>query len=94
MNERPFYYVRVGTSPLLLSFSFTQVEDFISHLRMTTPLRRELAEMTLASSSSEEQQESVSSSYPQRDPPQSSLTRSPERVIPYRSHEQLKEEEL
>jgi hypothetical protein len=76
------------------SFLSHRVEDFISHLRMTTPLRRELAETILASSSSEEQQESVSSPYPQRDPPQSSLTRSPERVIPYRSQEQLKEEEL
>jgi len=39
-------------------------------------------------SSSEDEQQDSSSEYPHRDPPQSSLTRSPARVIPYRSHEQ------
>lgn len=39
-------------------------------------------------SSSEDEQHDSSSEYPQRDPPQSNLTRSPARVIPYRSHEQ------
>lgn len=43
-------------------------------------------------SSSEDEQQDSSSEYPQRDPPQSSLTRSPDLVIPYRSHEH--EEEL
>jgi hypothetical protein len=39
-------------------------------------------------SSSEDEQQDSSSEYPQRDPPQSSLTRSPARVMPYLSHEQ------
>lgn len=43
---------------------------------------------TGTNSSSEDEQQDSSSEYPQRDPPQSSLTRSPARVIPYRSHEQ------
>jgi hypothetical protein len=43
-------------------------------------------------SSSEDEQHS-SSEYPQRDPPQSSLMRSPERVIPYLSQEQLEQSE-
>jgi hypothetical protein len=38
-------------------------------------------------SSSDDEQQDSSSEYPQRDPPQSSLTRSPARVMPYRSHE-------
>jgi len=43
-------------------------------------------------SSSEDEQQSASE-YPQRDPPQSSLMRSPARVIPYRSQEQLEQSE-
>jgi hypothetical protein len=57
-------------------------------VRTTMPWRRVvLASYSSASSSSEEQSDE-SSLYPHRAPPQSSLTRSPERVIPYRSHVQ------
>jgi len=98
MNGRFIMFRVWGTSCVLFFLNLHGCNLTSSHkgkqviyLRMTTPLRRELAE-TYLSSSSEEQHESVESSYPQREPPQSSLTRSPERVMPYRSQEQLKDE--
>ena len=50
---------------------------------MITARRRELRAAISSSDSSEEHSE-VSEPYPHRSPPQSSLTRSPLRVIPYR----------
>jgi len=55
---------------------------------MSTPCRRVVFAAYSSCSSSSEEQSDESSLYPHRAPPQSSLTRSPERVIPYRSQVQ------
>jgi hypothetical protein len=70
-----------------LSENLPQKSEMPHHRLTTTPWRRELA--GIYSSSPEEQQELESSLYPHLEPPQSSLTRSPARVMPYRSHVQL-----
>ena len=57
---------------------------------MTTPWRRVALVVLTTSSSSESEQSELSP--PQRDPPQSSLTRSPLRVIPKRWQEQFEAE--
>jgi hypothetical protein len=58
------------------------------YVRMTTPCRRVvLASYSINASSSLEHSDE-SSLYPHLAPPQSSLTLSPDRVMPYRSHVQ------
>jgi hypothetical protein len=59
---------------------------------MTTPWRRVVFSSYTYSSSEEQSDES--SEYPHRAPPQSSLTRSPARVIPYLSQVQHELPEL
>jgi len=88
-----FTWTVLVVPPLYIIWSIKeQTTSWVSHLLTTTPCLRELRDTEY--SSSDEQHELPSSLYPHRDPPQSSLTLSPPRVMPYRSHVQQPSSEL
>jgi len=97
LSEKPKRKGRKGRSSLIHVFlhqSSSRVDLSFIHFRTTMPCRRVVRALW---SSSDSLLHSEPSEYPQREPPQSSLTREPPRVMPKRSqvqHDEVDETEL